>query len=103
MYKLLNGDRVADMLLNHDPFHGEKRPQFVKIDLDHYHFTDYRKEKVTFGLKTPLTKIPFLIDLLPTDLQRYFKNSKVKERLTPIKWWVRSDSPKTEEISLSGH
>ena len=56
------------MLISHDPFAGEKRPKFLKIDLDHYHFTDYKKERVTFGLKTPLTKLPFLLQLFPTEL-----------------------------------
>lgn len=68
LYKLFNGDRVAQLLISHDPFAGEKRPKFLKIDLDHYHFTDYKKERVTFGLKTPLTKLPFLLQLFPTEL-----------------------------------
>lgn len=68
LYKLLNGDKVARMLISHDPFEGEKSPKFLKIDLSHYHFTDYRKERVTFGLKTPLTKLPFFLQLFPTEL-----------------------------------
>ena len=67
----------------------------MKIDLDHYHFTDFKKERVTLGFKTPLTRmIPFVLNLFPTEIQRYLKNTKVHERFFPHHWWVRSDSPK---------
>jgi len=38
--------------------------------------------------------LPFLSELLPNDLARYFKNNKVFEKMTPAHWWLRSDSPK---------
>jgi len=61
------------------------------LDLDHYQFTDYKREKVTLGLKTVLTRIPGLLSLLPLDLQRHFKNEKTS-KLVPDHWWRRSDS-----------
>lgn len=77
LYKLFNNDTIAKSLLQHDPFHGSQ-PKYLKIDMDHYQFTDFKKEKVTFGLKTILTRVPFLLSLLPVDIQRYFKNEKVQ-------------------------
>lgn len=40
----------------------------MKIDLDHYQFTDYRKEKVTFNLKGLLDYFPALKNILPRDV-----------------------------------
>ncbi len=67
LYKLLNNATAAKDLIKHDPFNG-KTPKYVRLDLDHYQMTDYRKEKVTFGLKTLLTKVPFILNLLPVEL-----------------------------------
>lgn len=50
LYKLLNGDNHAQTLLRNNPFK-DKPPKYVKIDLYHYWFTDYKSQKVTFGLK----------------------------------------------------
>lgn len=92
LYKLLNNDAVAKTLIAHDPFEGET-PNYVRLELDHYQFTDYRKEKVTFGLKLLLTKIPFILDLLPIEVKRYYTNELVTEKFSPDNWWRRSDTP----------
>jgi hypothetical protein len=65
LYKLLNDDPVAKSLLSLDPFPNEN-VKFVKIDLDHYQFTDYKKERVTFGVKHLLTKTR-LVKLFPLE------------------------------------
>lgn len=93
----MSNDTSARSLIAKDPFNGQP-PKYMRIELDHYQFTDYKKERVTFGLKTILTKVPFLIDLLPIDLQRYFKNEKVQEKLFPDNWWRRSDSPQPKAL-----
>jgi len=54
----------------------------VKIELDHYKLTDYRKERVTFGLKTLVVKSR-LVNYLPLEYKRYFSNEKVSERIVP--------------------
>lgn len=95
MYKLLNNDRVAKELLGSDPFNGET-PKYLKVDLEHYMFTDFKKERVTFGLKLLFDKLlpPLSRMVLPKDLQRYFSNERVVEKFAPTHWWRRSDSPK---------
>lgn len=60
--------------------------------MEHYQFTDYKREKVTLGFKTLLTRVPGLLSLLPLDVQRHFKNEKTS-KLVPEHWWRRSDSP----------
>lgn len=92
LYKVLNNDTTARSLIKHDPFEGTA-PKYLRVELDHYQFTDFKKEKVTFGLKGLLTRLPFVLNLLPTDLQRYFRNDRVVEKLIPDNWWRRSDSP----------
>ena len=78
----MNNDPVAQSLLsNHDQL-GDLKFKYVKIELDHYQFTDYRKERVTFGLKTLLTKTR-LVNYLPLEYKRYFSNEKVSERIIP--------------------
>jgi hypothetical protein len=47
---------------------------------------------VTFGFKALLTRVPFLLNLLPQGLQRYYTNSLIEEKLVPDHWWRRSDS-----------
>lgn len=91
LYKLLNDDKVARELISFNPFEGSSPPKYLKVDLDHYQFTDYKRERVTFGLKWLFSRVP---QLLPSvELQRYFLNDRVYEKLTPTNWWVRSDSP----------
>lgn len=67
MYKLLNNDTVAKELIAFDPFNGEP-PKYLKIDLYNYWFTDYKKEKVTFGLKTVINTLPFVVNNLTPHL-----------------------------------
>ena len=87
LYKLLNDDPIAKSFLQTDP----GKVTYLKIDLDHYQFTDFKKERVTFGLKHFLTKTR-LVRLLPLEYQRYFNNEKVSERFFPNQYWRRSDS-----------
>ena len=54
----------------------------MKVELDHYKFTDYRKERVTFGFKTLLMKTR-LVNYLPLEYKRYFSNEKVSDRIVP--------------------
>ena len=67
-YKILNNDVSAISILDENPFEGAAPPTHLRIYRDHYQFTDYKNEKVTFGLRTILTKLPYVINLLPTDL-----------------------------------
>jgi hypothetical protein len=65
----------------------------LKIELEHYHFSNYKEEKVTFGLKYFLTKIvPYVLrsDLFPKDVQRYFYSDDLPEKLVPDNWWTRA-------------
>ncbi len=95
LYKLLNNDPVALSLLSKNPFDGDNKLKFLKIELDHYQFTDYRKERVTFGLKNFLTKSR-LANFLPLEYKRYFTNEKVTERIVPHQFWRRSTSESEE-------
>jgi len=78
LYKLLNNDPVVYSFLSNS----DKKFKYVKVELDHYKFTDYRKERVTFGFKTLLMKTR-LVNYLPLEYKRYFSNEKVSERIVP--------------------
>ena len=55
------------MIIQNDPFNGTA-PRFIKIDLDHYHFTDFKEQKVTFGLKLFFNALPAFKYLLPNNI-----------------------------------
>jgi hypothetical protein len=95
LYKLLNKDPVALSLLSYNPFGEANNFKYLKIELDHYKFTDYRKERVTFGLKTLLTKTR-IVNLLPIEYKRYFSNERVSERIIPQSFWRRSTTESDE-------
>eukprot|EP00347_Sterkiella_histriomuscorum_P012785 403367232 len=87
IYKLLNNDSHAKLLIKNDPFKG-KAPKFVKIDLYHYHFSDYQDENVTFGLRKLVNNVNLLQRSLNSNTTSYFKNT-TQEKYVPNNWWQR--------------
>ncbi|CDW90774.1 UNKNOWN [Stylonychia lemnae] len=87
IYKILNNDTHAKTFFSQNPF-PNKAPKYLKIDLFHYHFSNYKDEGVTFGVGDIVKSIPYLQNKIDRDFVKYIMKTD-DDKYIPQNWWRR--------------